>query len=246
MSSWCSFRCPCLDELGVQVRSQYPVPFFLVAKCVHSMLFALWGSWMIDFGLEVSLVLWVALCSTFAFVELQWRIIGTCMVLTHDAQNFRWIQCCWFQVSLDSIFFFQNAGFWPLPGQNVFLVFIQVSVPRWVGVQVRSQYPVPFLLLQNVCIPCYSDCEAHGWLSLFWRLLWCCDWLCVQHLHLLNFSEESLVHLWCWLTMRKIFAGFNVADFRSRWIQHFSFPKCRLLASSGAKCLPGVHSGVRA
>ena len=26
--------------------------------------------------------------------------------------------------------FFQNAGFWPLPGRNVFLVFIQVSVPR--------------------------------------------------------------------------------------------------------------------
>ena len=27
-------------------------------------------------------------------------------------------------------FSFQNAGFWPLPGQNVFLAFIQVSVPR--------------------------------------------------------------------------------------------------------------------
>ena len=34
--------------------------------------------------------------------------------------------------------------------------------------------------------------------------------------------------------MRKTFAGFNVADFRSRWIQFF-FPTCRLLASSGAK-----------
>ena len=41
-------------------------------------------------------------------------------------------------------FSFQNAGFWPLRAQNVFLAFIQVSVPRWVGVQVRSQYPVPF------------------------------------------------------------------------------------------------------
>ena len=30
-------------------------------------------------------------------------------------------------------------------------------------------------LLQNVCIRCYSDCEAHGWLILVWRLLWCCD-----------------------------------------------------------------------
>ena len=37
--------------------------------------------------------------------------------------------------------------------------------------------------------------------------------------------------------MRKTSAGFNVADFRSRWIQYF-FPKCRLLASSGAECLP--------
>ena len=44
--------------------------------------------------------------------------------------------------------------------------------------------------------------------------------------------------------MRKIFAGFNVADFRSRWKIFLS--KRRLLASSGAKCLPGVHSGVRA
>ena len=26
--------------------------------------------------------------------------------------------------------FFQNAGFWPLPGQNVFLVFIQMYVSR--------------------------------------------------------------------------------------------------------------------
>ena len=59
-------------------------------------------------------------------------------------------------------FSFQNAGFWPLPGQNVFLAFIQVSVPRWVGVQVRSQYPVPFFLLRTVCTPCYSHCEAHG------------------------------------------------------------------------------------
>ena len=45
--------------------------------------------------------------------------------------------------------------------------------------------------------------------------------------------------------MCKTFAGFDVADFRSRWIQSI-FQKCRLLASSGAECLPGVHSGVRA
>ena len=38
-----------------------------------------------------------------------------------DVADFRsrWIQ-----------YFFQNAGFWPLPGQNVVLVFIQMSVPR--------------------------------------------------------------------------------------------------------------------
>ena len=42
--------------------------------------------------------------------------------------------------------------------------------------------------------------------------------------------------------MCKTFAGFDVADFRSRWIQSV-FPKCRLLASSGAECPPGVHSG---
>ena len=29
-----------------------------------------------------------------------------------------------------NIFLFRNAGFWPLPGQNVFLELMQVSVPR--------------------------------------------------------------------------------------------------------------------
>ena len=41
---------------------------------------------------------------------------------------------------------------------------------------------------------------------------------------------------WCWLLISKTFAGFDVADLRSRWIQSI-FPKCRLLASSRAECL---------
>ena len=36
--------------------------------------------------------------------------------------------------------------------------------------------------------------------------------------------------------MCKTFAGFDVADLRSRWVQSL-FPKCRLLASSRAECL---------
>ena len=41
---------------------------------------------------------------------------------------------------------------------------------------------------------------------------------------------------WCWLLISKTFAGFDVADLRSRWIQSI-FPNCRLLASSRAECL---------
>ena len=38
------------------------------------------------------------------------------------------------------------------------------------------------------------------------------------------------------LLLNSSFAGFDVVDCRPRWIQYF-FPKCRLLASSGADCL---------
>ena len=41
---------------------------------------------------------------------------------------------------------------------------------------------------------------------------------------------------WCLLLISKTFAGFDVADLRSRWIQSI-FPNCRLLASSRAECL---------
>ena len=38
MTSWCSFRCPCLDELGSKSDLKI-LYFFFVAKCVHSMFF---------------------------------------------------------------------------------------------------------------------------------------------------------------------------------------------------------------
>ncbi len=40
----------------------------------------------------------------------------------------------------------------------------------------------------------------------------------------------------------KTFAGFDVIDFRSRWIQSI-VPARRLLASSGVECLPLASSG---
>ena len=134
MSSWCSFRCPCLDELGSKSDLNILYLFF-VAKCVYSM-----------FSRTVRLM---------DDSYLAWRLLWCCD-LVHDKME---VVDYWSaKLSLDSMllilglagfnifyfFSFQNAGFWRLPGQNVFLVFIQVSVPRWVGVQVRSQYPVPF------------------------------------------------------------------------------------------------------
>ena len=120
--------------VGVSLSQMSISCSFSVAKCVYSMFFRLWGSWMILSGLEASLVLWFALGSTFAFVKFQWRVI----VYMHGVDSW----CA--KHSLDSILlisglarfnqFFQNAGFWPLPGHNVFLVFIQMYVSRWVGV----------------------------------------------------------------------------------------------------------------
>ena len=58
------------------------------------------------------------------------------------------------------------------------------------------------------------------------------------------------------LLLNSSFAGFGVADFRPRWIQYFVSTNAGFwplpgqivffLASSGAECLPGVHSDVRA
>ena len=92
-----------------------------------------------------------------------------------------------------NVFFFQICR--PLASSGQIVFFLASSGAECLpGVHsgVRT-----FFLLQNVCIPCYSHCGAHGCLILVWRFLWCCEWLCVQHLHLLNCSEGSLVHLWC-------------------------------------------------
>ena len=129
MSSWCSFRCPCLDELGS--KSDVNILYLFCCKmCVFHVLqtvrlvddcFWSGGFFGVVFGP------WVQHLHLLNFSEGSWC---TCMVLTHDVQK----------LSLDSMLlisglagfnqFFPNAGFWPLPGQNVFLVFIQVSVPR--------------------------------------------------------------------------------------------------------------------
>ena len=46
--------------------------------------------------------------------------------------------------------FFQNAGFWPLPGQNVFLVFIQVYVPRWL--ETKLYVNILYLVCCKMCV----------------------------------------------------------------------------------------------
>ena len=209
---------------------------FSVAKCVYSMFFRLWGSWMLLFGLEASLVLWFG----------SWQNGGV---------DFRPAK-----VSLDSMLLISGlAGFNILFPECRLLASSGAELFRgrmssWCSfrctcldeLESKSDVNILYLFWCKMCVfHVIQTVRLNGWLILVWRLLWCCDWPCVQHLHLLNFSEGSLVHVWCWLMMRKTSAGFNVADFRSRWIQYF-FPKCRLLASYGAECLPGVHSGVRA
>ena len=91
MSSWCSFRCTCLDEL--ESKSDVNILYLFCCKmCVfHGCFFLVWR------------LLW---CCDLVHDKM--------VVLTSDQQKFRWIRCCWFQASLDSIFCFQNAGFWPL------------------------------------------------------------------------------------------------------------------------------------
>ena len=212
-----------------------------VAKYVYSMFFRLWGSWMILFGLEASLVLWFG----------SWQNGGVdfwSAKLSLDSMLLIWGLAGFNQ-------FFPNCRLLAFSRAECLLLgLFRGRMSSWCSFRCpcldELETKSDVNILSFFCGKCvysmlFSDCEAHGWLILVWRLLWCCDWPCVQHLHLLNFSEGSLVHVWCWLMMRKTFAGFNVADFRSRWIQFF-FPKCRLLASSRAKCLPGVHSGVRA
>ena len=99
----------------------------------------------------------------------------TCIVLTHDAQNFRWIRLCWFQVLLDSRNFPKMQAFGLFRGRMSSWCSFRCTCLD----ELESKSDVNILhvsfWLRHVCIPCYSDCEAHGWFFLVWRLLWCCD-----------------------------------------------------------------------
>ena len=155
------------------------------------------------------------------------------------AQNFRWIRCCWFQVSLDSRNF---------PKMQAFGVF-RGRMSSWCSfrctcldeLESKSGLKILYLfLLQNVCIPCYSDCEAHGWFFLVWRLLWCCD---LVHDKMVVLTIDQQQFRWircCWFQASLDWIFFQNAGFWPLPGQNVFF-----LASSGAECLPGVHSDVR-
>ena len=104
--------------------------------------------------------------------------------------------------------------------------------------------------------PCLDELGSKSEVNILYRF--CCK-MCVFHvIQTVRLVDDCfwsggffgvviwfMTKRWCLLLISKTFAGFNVADSRSRWIQSI-FPKCRFLASSGAECLPGVHSDVRA
>ena len=121
MSSWCSFRCPCLDELGTKSDVNILYHFcckmcvFHVFQTVRLVDDCFWS------GGFFGVVIW--------FMTKWWCLLLISKTFAgFDVADLKFNQ------------FFQNAGFWPLPGrlssswplpgQNVFLVFIQMYVPR--------------------------------------------------------------------------------------------------------------------
>ena len=137
--------------------------------------------------------------------------------------------------------FFQNAGFWPLPGQNVVLVFIQVSVPRWVGE--LSYMSISCTLFVAKCV-CFMFFRLWGSRMIVSGLeaslvLWFGSW------------QNGGVDYWsAKLSLGSMLLIWGLAGF-NQFFQNVGFwplpgQNVFFLASSGAECLPGVHSDVRA
>ena len=207
MSSWCSFRCTCLDEL--ESKSGLKILYlFFVAKCVYSMLFRLWGSWMILSGLEASLVLWFG----------SWQNGG--------------VDYWSATVSLDSMLLISGlAGFNFFFKMQAFGLFRGRMSP-WCSFrctcldELESKWDVNILhvsfWLRNVCIPCYSDCEAHGWFFLVWRLLWCCD---LVHNKMVVLTTDQQQFRWircCWFQASlRALSAITAFEVQLAWHENF-------------------------
>ena len=95
--------------------------------------------------------------------------------------------------------------------------------------------------------PCLDELGSKSEVNILYRF--CCK-MCVFHvIQTVRLVDDCfwsggffgvviwfMTKRWCLPLISKTFAGFNVADSRSRWIQSI-FPNCRLLASSRAECL---------
>ena len=127
-----------------------------------------------------------------------------------DVADFRsrWIQ------------FFQNAGFWPLPSRMS--SWCSFRCPRLDELGSKSDVNI----LYRFCRFCCKMCVFYGFQTV--RLVDDCFWSGGFFGVVIWFMTKW----WCLLLISKTFAGFNVADLRSRWIQSI-FPNCRLLAFPG-------------
>ena len=124
MSSWCSFRCPCLDELGsksdvnILYRFCCKMCVFHVIQTVRLVDDCFWS------GGFFGVVIW--------FMTKWWCLLLISKTFAGfnvaDLRS-RWIQSIFPNCRLLA-FPGRMSSSWPLPGQNVFLVFIQMYVPR--------------------------------------------------------------------------------------------------------------------
>ena len=76
--------------------------------------------------------------------------------------------------------------------------------------------------LRNVCIPCYSDCEAHGWFFLVWRLLWCCD---LVHNKMVVLTTDQQQFRWircCWFQASlRALSAITAFEVQLAWHENF-------------------------
>ena len=124
MSSWCSFRCPCLDELG----SKSDVNILYLFCCKMCVFHGFQTVRLVDdcfwSGGFFGVVIW--------FMTKWWCLLLISKTFAgFDVADLRsrWIHSIFPNCRLLA-FPGRMSSSWPLPGQNVFLVFIQMYVPR--------------------------------------------------------------------------------------------------------------------
>ena len=177
---------------------------FFVAKCVYSMLFRLWGLWMIDSGLEASLVLWFALGSTFSFVKLEWRV----MVYMYGVGAW----CA--KLSLVPMLLISGlAGFNQFSKMQAFGLF-RGRMSSWCSFRCTCLDELETKLYVNILyLVCCKMCVFYVFQTV--RLTDDCIWPG----GFLGVVIWFMTKWWCWLLISKTFAGFDVADLRPRCTQ---------------------------